>query len=317
MIPIRNEINRLPSLLEQVELQTLQPRQVFFVDGRSDDGSREWLYEAARARPRMTVIDNPARIIPAALNRAFDAVDSDVLARMDAHVDYPEGYLSCLVRFLEHHPTAAGAGVPYTVEGSGLWGEAIAAVLRRPWGNGEGAHQVGTNPGPVPHVRWCAYRMEAIRAAGGWDERMHVNEDEEMDIRVRKCAGDLWLVPVLRCTWHTRSSWGGLARQMWRYGYFRAITVRKHPRSLTPRIVGPPSIASLAALALLPFRSPARPLAAAYLAASTTLGAYSAAFDGASAWRGALALPSIHLIYGFGFLAGILRWPRRASQSGT
>jgi succinoglycan biosynthesis protein ExoA len=303
IVPIRNERARLPGLLAGIERQTLRPRLVVFADGQSDDGSRGWLDRAQRTRPWLRVVDNPERIIPTALNRAVEVVDSDIVARMDAHVDYEDHYLESLVSVLEAHPALAGAGAPYATAGRGAWGAAIAAVLRRPWGHGGAQHTIGSTPGPVTHTRWTAYRTAVVKLAGGWDVQMLVNEDEEMDVRVRD-VGQIWLVPTTRSTWFVRDSGRGLARQMWRYGFYRAVTVRLHPETLQARVLAPPALVTTLTLSALTRPRTGLRAVLGYLTVAGALGAYSAQRDGASWWRGALSLPVVHLVYGTGFIVG-------------
>jgi succinoglycan biosynthesis protein ExoA len=305
VVPVRNEELRVPAILCAIEAQSLAPQEVIFVDGGSTDGTRQWLEVAKSCRPWMSVLDNPDQVIPAALNRAAASLDCDVIARMDAHVDYPSKYLESLVDVLRENPHVAGVGAPYETRGEGTWGEAIAAVLRRPWGHGGAGHQSGTKPGPINHTRWTAYRLPAVQAAGGWDRQMLVNEDEEMDFRVREW-GPIWLVPTVKSVWYVRNSPKALVRQMWRYGYFRAVTLRLHPETLNTRVLAPPMLALLmAGMTVLSPKQGVR-LSAGYLATAGLLGAASAHQDGASAWRGATVLPIVHLVYGCGFVVGWL-----------
>ena len=234
VVPVRNEVLRVADVLRNIEDQTTCPDEVFFIDGSSDDGTREWLEDASSGRPWMHVVDNPAKIIPVGLNLGVARSRSDLVARMDAHVDYPPNYLEVLVNFLTSTPGAVGVGAPYEVKGENAWGRATASVLRRPWGHGGATHQTGAKAQPTNHVRWPLYRREVVLAAGGWDETMPVNEDEEMDFRVRS-HGSIWLVPGVKSVWYVRSSPGGLVRQMWQYGFYRAVTVRHHPRAANLR----------------------------------------------------------------------------------
>jgi succinoglycan biosynthesis protein ExoA len=318
VVPLRNEIGRLAAVLANIEAQTRPPTLVVFADGASDDGSREWLQWAAETRPWLVVVDNPERIIPTALNRAIAEVECDVTARMDTHVDYEPHYLETVVGLLETNPTLAGAGAPYATLGKGVWGEAIAAVLRRPWAHGGAKHQVGATLRRVSHTRWTVYRTAAIRAAGGWDTQMQVNEDEEMDVRIRR-LGDIWLVPTTRSTWYVRDSLPAFVRQMWRYGSFRSLTIHLHPQTLELRVLAPPLLTAGLAASLVARRRLGVRLTFGYLAAAVALGALSARNDGASWWRGAVVLPVIHLVYGAGFLTGMVihagSTPRLESRS--
>lgn len=307
IIPVRNELPRLPALIACLEQQRLRPTEVIVADGASDDGSREWLAEASRTRPWLRVVDNPEMVIPAALNRAIAATDADIVARMDAHADYAPDYLRHVVDFLAAHPEVAGAGGAMRTEGSGPWGKAIAAQLRQPWAMGGARHRVGGKQGPVDHVFCAAYRRRAVLAAGGWDRRFLANEDAELDHRVRSVAGEVWLVPRAESTWWTRTAPGALARQMWRYGYYRARTIHLHPETLKIRHLAP--LALVTGLAGLTATRPRRGLMATlgYLAAAGGVGGASARKECASGWRGGAALATIHLSWGGGLMVGLVR----------
>ncbi len=59
--------------------QTRRPDQVVVADGRSTDGTREWSEQFSGTGLR--VVDNPQLRVSAALNRAVEVADGDVVAR--------------------------------------------------------------------------------------------------------------------------------------------------------------------------------------------------------------------------------------------
>lgn len=316
IIPVRNERARIEGVLAGVEAQTWPPTEVVVADGASTDGTRQWLDDAALTRPWLIVIDNPDKVIPAALNRCLRVCSGDVVARMDAHADYEPDYLERVVGRLESQPEAQGVGGAMRTVGRGPWGEAIAALLRRPWGLGGAPHRVGGSAGPVDHVFCTAYRLEAVVKVGGWDSELLANEDAELDYRIGRAVGPIWLEPAARSEWTTRSTVGALARQMWRYGFFRARTVHLHPGSLRWRHLVP--VALTVGLAGLLLTRPRRGLVvvAGYLAVDGAVGAATSGADGASAWRGAVALPVVHLSWGGGMTVGLVRHLGAKSRPG-
>ncbi|MGH3620478.1 MAG: hypothetical protein ACRDQ5_01630, partial [Sciscionella sp.] len=164
--------------------------------------------------------------------------------------------------------------------------------------------------GPIDHVFTGCYRRSALIAAGGFDERLLANEDFELDTRLLERGGTLWLHPEARSTWHVRDSVPALAKQMFRYGYYKALTLRLHPRSLKLRQLLPP----LLVLGLVG-AARYRPqwggfMLAGYLALAGGCGARVAAADDASPWRGAVIPPAVHLMWAGGLLAGLVRFAR-------
>ena len=309
VVPTRNEAVRLPALLDSIEAQTWVPVEVIIVDGMSTDGSRDWLANVATSRPWMAVVDNPARNIPAALNTGLRRARGDLVARMDTHADYAPDYIEALVRVLQRRVEVVGAGGAMDSAGRGRWGQAIAAVLRRPVGMGGAPHRVGAEEGPVDHVFTGCYRRAALLQVGGFDQRLLANEDFELDTRLRKAGGTVWLVPQARSLWYVPESLPALARKMFRYGRFKAMTLRMHPESIKVRQLAPPSL--LVGLLGLGVVRPQWGVTATgvYLGAAAAAGARAGAADDASPWRAAMVPPVVHLCWGAGLLAGLVRAP--------
>jgi glycosyltransferase involved in cell wall biosynthesis len=305
VVPVLNERAHLPGLLRCIEAQTLIPLEVIFVDGGSGDGTREWILDARRRRNWVFLADNPAGVIPAAMNIGIAAARGDVVARMDGHAWYSPDYLEQVVGALTRNPAAVGAGGRLVMRGHTAWARAAAAVLAHPVALGGSAHRHRTEPGPVAHVGTGAYRRAALQEVGGFDSTFLANEDFELDHRLRNAGGEIWLEPRATLVSYARPRPRAMARQMWRYGYYRARTIRKHPRSVKPRHLAPPGL--LVGLALLSVWRPARGAAAAavYVAAAGGAGAAIARSGGACPWRGALALPLVHGAWGSGLLLGL------------
>ncbi len=204
--------------------------------------------------------------------------------------------------------------------GRGPAGRAIAATLSRRIGMGGARHRCDWRGGPVEHVFTGCYRRSAIEAVGGYDTRLLANEDFEMDVRLRGQGGIVWLEPGAHCCWYVRESFRALTRQMWRYGFHKALTIRLHPASLRPRQLAPPVLVVILSLSLSS-RSPLGVVAAAaYFTSSAAAGAVVARADGASAWRGAMVPIVVHLSWGAGLLAGLVRFlsvPRPARNESS
>lgn len=307
IIPCRDECKTIPAVLEMIRGQTLQPDEVVVADGMSTDGSRDLLAAATALDPVLRVVDNPRHTVPAALNVALASTTGRYVARMDMHALYAPDYLASVVRVLDLRPDVVAVGGAMRTAGRGPWGLAIAATLARSFGLGGAGHRVGAEAGALPHVFSGCYRREALEEAGCWDLRFRANEDFEADQRVGR-HGVIWLEPAARSTWFVREGLPALSKQMWRYGYYKALTLRLHPRSLKVRQLAPPAlVAGLVALTAV-HRRAAGAAAFTYLLTAGTLGARAAAADGADLWRGALVPPVIHVAWGSGLLVGLLRF---------
>lgn len=314
IVPMRNEAKKLPAFVAMLRAQTLQPARIIVADGRSTDGSRELLESMAADLPGLMVVDNPRRVVPAALNVCLGHVSSALVARMDTHAEYAPDYLETVVAALTQDPALGGVGGAMTTAGRGPWGSAIASTLSRPFGLGGARHRVGGAAGPIPHVFSGCYRTEVLREVGGWDERFHANEDFETDTRIVQSGRTLWLEPAATSTWFVRDTPAALALQMWRYGYYKGLTLNLHPRAVKARQTLPPLLVLTLALGAVVAPRPTALGAAAYAAVAATLGGRAAAADGADPWRGALIPPVVHLCWGSGLLVGVVRFARSSRR---
>ncbi|MDB6022377.1 MAG: glycosyl transferase, partial [Pedosphaera sp.] len=152
---------------------------------------------------------------------------------------------------------------------------------------------------------------ERLLAAGGFDETMVRNQDDELSFRLRKASGRVVQSSSLRVKYHVRDSFKKLFLQFAQYGYWKVRVVRKHPRQASTRHFIP----ALLVLALL-ITALAAPFAKIALWASgAILGGYFAVLLLASLmqlrgpqvklWPGVVgALAMMHFGYGLGFLLG-------------
>jgi glycosyltransferase involved in cell wall biosynthesis len=101
IIPCFNEQATIRDLLAAVYAQTY-PRadlEVVIADGMSTDGTRDGIAAFAdeHADLHVAVVDNPRRIIPAALNLAIQNAHGEIILRLDAHsMPHPDYVERCV-----------------------------------------------------------------------------------------------------------------------------------------------------------------------------------------------------------------------------
>ena len=125
IIPCYNERASIGLLLEAIRRQTCQldEIEVIIADGMSDDDTRKVIEEYASRHPKMTIrlIDNPQRIIPAALNHAIQAASGKVIIRLDAHSAPRPDYVERCLAALEKTGAANVGGVWEIQPGTDTW----------------------------------------------------------------------------------------------------------------------------------------------------------------------------------------------------
>lgn len=265
VMPVYNEAADLPDVLRSLAAQTY-PHQLFaltVVDGGSTDGSpdivREWLATTDIAGK---VLHNPRRTIPTSLNAGIAAAPAgDIIVRLDAHTTYEPDYLARIIdAFDALPPSVACVGGPVVPMRERRFDHAlVSALYTNPMGLGGADFRSVRAPRAARGVYLGAWRPGVVQAAGGFDEGFEANEDGELAARLRRAGFETYLVPALSAY---RVKRGPLAaiRQWGKYGFWRAQTLRRHPRETRVRHLVPPLVL-FGGLVLL--ATPLRPAVAA------------------------------------------------------
>jgi len=246
-IPARNEERSIGALLDRIRAQTHQNLQIVVVDGRSDDATRRIVAAAAAVDPRVELLDNPERVIPAAMNLALEHARGEWFVRVDAHCSVEPDYVE---RVVAHLGTGRWGGVGGRKDGRGTspQGRAIAATMGSPFAQGNSVYHYGTTSQTVDHIPFGAYPTALVRSLGGWNPDQLVNEDYEFDYRVRQAGHELLFDPDIRIDWECRQSVRALFRQYRRYGSGKVQTLARHPESVGLRhLAAPVLVGGLAA----------------------------------------------------------------------
>jgi succinoglycan biosynthesis protein ExoA len=313
LVPVLNEETYIREAARAMQAQRFDGSAEFlFIDGRSEDRTVEILEELAADDPRIRILDNPDRITPVALNIGLRAARGEVIARMDAHTHYPPDYLALGVERLRMGGADHVSG-PQLAEGKGKWSRRVALALSTRLGTGEAAfRRRGSAEFEVDSGFTGLWLRSTLEAHGGWDEEWWNDQDSELAARIRASGGRIVCVPDMAAGYIPRDSLWKLARQYWRYGFYRVKTAGRHPETMRrSHLLAPGLVLTLAAALLLRGRPALLPRAgvAAYAAAVLAVSA-GQAHPGRR--QDAASLPAIflamHIPWGLGFLAGSLRF---------
>ncbi|MHB8635066.1 MAG: glycosyltransferase family 2 protein [Fimbriimonadaceae bacterium] len=314
VIPALNEAGYIARCLDNV-LEFDYPRElieIFVVDGGSVDRSRDIVAEYARRDERVQMLSNPDRTSAAALNVGIRTSSCDVIVRLDAHASYSPDYVMQSVKALQSAPGIGSAAGPQIAAGESFWQSVVALAMRQPFAAGDAQYRFSKHSSSADTVFLGAWRRDVAVAVGGFDEAWRINADYEFNIRLRKAGYQLYLSPEIKSTYYPRASLGGLARQYFRYGFWRVRTIYAHPKYARWRQFVPPAfaVALTVSLGLAPTTlMPLEALGGAYgvVAVAATTKACSR-----TRWILAPALPLafavMHTAWGIGFLCGVVRW---------
>jgi succinoglycan biosynthesis protein ExoA len=318
LVPVLNEERQIREMVASMQGQRFDGSiELLFADGRSDDRTREILLELGVSDPRIRVLDNPRRRTASGLNVCLREARGEFVARTDAHTIYSDRYLAAGVERLGLGDTEWVSG-PAVPRPRGVVSRAVALALASWIGRG-GSRKWSEDPAEAEEqeldtgVFGGVWRRASLLDAGGWDERWPINQDSEMASRFLERGARLVCLPEMAGHYLPRDSFGALARQYFRYGFYRARTFRRHPQSMRISHLIAPALTCMLVAALVgprPLRLVFRLALVPYLASVFAAGARVAARRGKRP-EGALmlaVLPTMHLGWGLGTLAGALRF---------
>ena len=245
IIPCYNEQNTIALLLSAVHDQTY-PRaniEVVIADGHSTDRTREVVAQFQRENPDLAVrlVDNLERSIPSGLNAALDAATGEIIVRLDAHSVPARDYVERCVNGLQNRLGDNVGGVWEIQPGGATFtARAIAAAAAHPLGVGDARYRYSDQPGLVDTVPFGSFYAETLNRVGRYDPTLLSNEDYELNTRIRLQGGKVYFDPAIRSVYFARPTLSGLAKQYFRYGYWKLRMLKRYPATLRWRQALPP-----------------------------------------------------------------------------
>jgi hypothetical protein len=323
VMPVLNERGYLQRAVETVLAQEVDgPSELILALAPSTDGTNELAKTLAAGDERIVLVDNPDADIPVGLNRAIRAGRYPTVVRVDAHSELQPEYtrraLATLARV-----RAANVGGVMRAEGRTPFQRAVARAYTSPVGLGGGAYHGGREEGEAESAYLGVMRRAVLDEVGLFDETIRRGEDWELNLRIRRAGYRVWFDPALSVTYWPRESWSRLARQFRATGRWRGELVRRFGRGNSLRFFAPPALvvvlvlsAVVGVLQLTGVLSGWWAVAASVvylpvLAYVVLIAAWAIGPGGGNGWRDKLwtaaVLPTMHLSWGAGFLAGLAR----------
>jgi len=244
IIPCYNEIKFINKLLQNVVDQDYPEalREVFVIDGMSNDGTREAIAGFCERNPYIHLLDNEKRYVPFALNKAISASTGEVIIRLDAHAEYPADYCTRLVEALYRLNADNVGGSWITLPGdSTIKSLAIASALSSPFGIGNAHYRLDVKSvREVDTVPFGCFRRDVFTRFGMFDEEMLRNQDDSFNAKLGKNGGKIYLIPDVKIRYFARTSVKSIWKMFYQYGLFKPLGNKKAGRPATIRQFIPP-----------------------------------------------------------------------------
>lgn len=314
ILPIRNEARHIARCLDSVVSQDY-PREkieILVVDGMSDDGTRAIVAEFSARDSRLTMLDNPRVIVPAALNIGLARSHGDIIIRVDGHAVIASDYVRRCVEILARVDAWCVGGPIATVGETGT-ARAIAAAQSSRFGVGGAAFRYARDGRYVDTLAFGAYRRAVFAQVGDFDEELVRNQDDEFNFRVIHAGGRIWLDQSIRSEYFSRATLRGLAKQYFEYGFWKVRVMQKHHRPASWRSLAPGALVlglagSIGLGLVLGSRGLAALGVASYLGGVLLAAVWTSVRRGVSLLPVLLAFLVLHLSYGLGFWVGVVKW---------
>lgn len=229
--PVYNEEKYISQCIESL-LQQDYPQddlEILFVDGMSNDKTREIIASYTRQYPFIKMLDNPKKIVPYAMNAGIKASKGDIIIRLDGHVEYPTNYFSALVKNLtELDADNVGALCETLPCGSSSKELAIAEALSSSFGMGNSYFRIGCNEvRRVDTVPFGCFKREVFDKVGLYDNELIRNQDDELNGRIIKNGGKIYLIPSIVTKYYARDKISKVRKMFYQYGLYKPLVNKK------------------------------------------------------------------------------------------
>ena len=211
IVPIRNEEKYIKECIESI-INFDYPKEfleVIFVDGVSEDKTIEIIESYQKRYPYIKIINNEKKIVPIAMNLAIKASIGEYICRLDAHAKYPSDYLTTLLKWSQKlDADNVGAVCITDIKSDNNTAKAIQFVMSDKFGVGNSLFRLGVKkPLEVDTVPFGFYKKEVFEQIGLYDERLVRTQDLELNKRLKKHDGKIYLIPDVECIYYPRENY--------------------------------------------------------------------------------------------------------------
>jgi len=256
ILAIRNEEGFIHKCLDSLINQDLSKEryEIIVIDGMSDDKTRAVLSQYQTKHPSLiTILDNPKKIQAVGWNIGSRKARGRILQIFGGHSVAHSNYLSTIIKKLDNVPSdVIGAGGIFSApDDEKFFGKVMSDVQGSILGGFGTTHRIRSKTN-VECVPFPAYRKDLVEKIGAWfDERLVMAQDLDLCLRIKKAGFKMLLCPEAKIFYYRRhSSLKLLSKRMFKYGMWRMLITKKHPKSFRIHLFFPGIL--IISMALLP-----------------------------------------------------------------
>ncbi|BCD60566.1 MULTISPECIES: glycosyltransferase family 2 protein [unclassified Nitratiruptor] len=227
IIPIFNEEKYIAKCLDSIIEQEYpkEKMEVLLIDGGSSDKTIDIIKQYQEKYPFFRLLHNSKKIVPTAMNIGIKNAKGEYIIRLDAHSSYPKDYLRKLIYWHKKLGADNVGGIVVTkVKNKTKTSNAIKNVLSDRLGVGSTFRSGVDAIKEVDTVPFGCYKKEIFNKIGLYDERLVRNQDIELNKRLKKMGGKIYLIPDIKATYYARETFKDLAKNSFENGKWNILT---------------------------------------------------------------------------------------------
>lgn len=229
IIPCRNEEKYIEGCLESIIKNDYEKEymEVFVIDGNSKDSTRKIIESFVKKHSFVHVLNNEKVTVPYAMNLGISKSTGDYIIRLDTHSEIPDNYFSELIKWSKKlNADNIGAICITDVKNKNLKSNSIKKVLSHRLGVGNSYFRTGIDKiKEVDTVPFGCYKKDVFTKIGLYNTRLTRNQDIELNKRLKKNNGKIYLLPDLFCKYFARETFSGIAKNNFGNGFWNILTV--------------------------------------------------------------------------------------------
>ncbi len=229
IIPCRNEEKYIADCLDSVVNNDYSKEkiEIFIIDGASSDNTRKIVEDYNKKFEYIRLLYNNKKTVPFAMNLGIAEAKGDFIVRLDAHSVYPKNFLSKLVYWNKKlNADNVGAIWVTDVKNKNPKTNSIRKVLSNKFGVGNSFFRIGVNEViEADTVPFGCFKKEVFEKYGLYDTRLERDQDIELNKRIKRGGGKIFLIPDVYSTYYARETYRGIAKNNFQTGYWNLLTV--------------------------------------------------------------------------------------------
>ena len=222
IVPVRNEIDYIESTFNSI-IQSANDIncEIIFVDGKSTDGTFEWLKVETEKFKNCSLLINENKFVNFGFNLAFPKTSGKYIARLDGHTTYPKNYFKNAIKIFSANDQISIIGGPAIHEGLSWKGKTIANCMMNPFGVGGSSFRTSISEMYVDTVPFAIYKRSVFNELGLYNEKLIRNQDDEFNYRCRSKGYKILMHPELKTKYFVRENLTDLIKQYYSYGFYK------------------------------------------------------------------------------------------------